>query len=96
VAQVPLHGARADEEAAGDLRVRETIAGKQGNSALLNGQVVASLDSPLSHRFAGGQEFAAGALGECLHADGGKHVVGRAEFLPRVDSSALTAQPFSV
>jgi hypothetical protein len=43
-----------------------------------------------------GDQLPARALGERLHADVGEHVVGCAQLLPRIEASALTAQPFPV
>src|ERR1700741_5411197 len=47
VAQVPLHGAPAEEEPRPDLRVREPVAGELGDLSLLRGQLVARLGAAL-------------------------------------------------
>ena len=50
----------------------------------------------LAHLLAGGQQLAAGALGERLRAHRGEHLVGRAQLLARVDAAVLAAQPLAV
>ena len=44
----------------------------------------------------GGPQFARGALCECFSADGGEDVVGGAQMVASVNSSALAAQPFAI
>ena len=50
VAQVPLDGARAEEQARADLGVREPVAGELGDLALLGGQLVARLGAAPARR----------------------------------------------
>ena len=63
---------------------------------LLRRQVVERLDGALAHRLAGGQQLAAGALGERLHAHLGEHRVRDAQLLAGVDAAVLAPQPFAV
>ena len=79
-----------------DLRVRQAVAGEPGDLRLLRGQLVARLGAALADRLAGGEQLAAGALGERLDAHLGEHVVRRAQLLAGVDAPALAAQPFAV
>ena len=67
-----------------DLGVRQSVAGEPGDLRLLRREHVARLDRALAHRLAGGQELAAGALGERLGADAAEHLVGGAQLLARV------------
>ena len=46
--------------------------------------------------FAGGLQFASGALGEGFHAHRFEHVVGDAELRPRVGAAPLPSQPLAV
>ena len=50
----------------------------------------------LRRGLAGGQQLAAGALGERLGADPAEAVVGGSKLLARVDAPVLAAQPFAV
>ena len=72
LAQVPLDGARADEQLGADLGVR---AGRRAASrAICASWAVSSsrgLDGALADGLAGGQQLAAGALGERLGAHRG-------------------------
>jgi hypothetical protein len=69
LAQMPLHGARAEEEPGADLGVGEPVAGQLGDLALLRGQIVARLDSSLADPLARRLQLSEGALGERLHPD---------------------------
>ena len=64
--------------------------------ASCGGEHVARLDGALARGLAGGQELAAGALGERLGADAAKHLVRGAQLLARVDAPVLAAQPLAV
>ncbi len=68
LAQVPLHRARTEEQLGADLRVRLTAGSQARDLHLLRGQLVERLDAALPHCLAGGQQLAAGAFGERLHA----------------------------
>src|SRR3954452_19821232 len=68
VAQVPLDGAWAEEQARTDLRVREPVARELGDLTFLCGEVVAGAGDPPAHLLAGGEELVAAAFGERLHA----------------------------
>ena len=96
LAQVPLHGARAEEQPRADLRVRQPVAGQPRDLPLLRGQLVARLDPALAHLLAGGQQLATGALGERLHPHLGEHPVRRPQLRARVDAPTLAAQPLAV
>ena len=96
VAQMPLHGPRAEEEPRADLRIGQPVAGEPGDLPLLGGQIVARFDRPLAHLLARGLKLLTGALGERLHPDRGQHLVGRAQLLARVDPAILAAQPLAV
>src|SRR5258708_7488180 len=52
--------------------------------------------SALADGLAGGQQLAAGPLGERLHADRGEHLVRCAQLRPRLGPAALAAQPLAV
>src|SRR5262245_10561401 len=96
VAQVPLDRARADEQLRADLGVRAPVTRQTGDLRLLGGQVVAGLHGALAHRLAGGQQLAAGALGEALGPHRREHLVRRAQLLARVHPPLLAAQPLAV
>jgi len=78
---VPLHRARAEEQLGADLRVRLPAGSQARNLHLLRGQLVERLDRALAHCLAGGQQLAAGALGERLHAHVREHRVGDSQLL---------------
>ena len=96
LAQVPLDRARAEEQLGADLRVREPVGRQPRDLRLLRRQLVERLDGALAHRLAGGQQLAAGALGERLHAHLGEHLVRGAQLLAGVDAAVLAAQPLAV
>src|SRR5215472_18931099 len=64
LAEVPFHRARAEEQLGADLRVGLPAGGQARDLRLLRGQLVERLDRALAHRLAGGQQLAAGTLGE--------------------------------
>src|SRR5262249_35154538 len=94
--QVPLDRPRAKEQLGTDLRIRQSLRGEPRDLRLLRGEVGAGLVGALARRLAGTGQLAPCAFGEHRHADGAKHVVGRAELLPRIEPSALPSQPFAV
>src|SRR5262245_11583428 len=75
LAQVVLDRARADEEPAADLRVREALAGEPGDLGLLRGEVVAGGDGALADRSARGRELAPRSLGVRVEAHRVQQVV---------------------
>ena len=97
LAQMPLHRARAEEMPRRDLRVRQPIAGELGDLSLLRGQIVARLNRPFARTFSPvARSSMPRALGERLHADRGKRLVGAAKLLASVDPAVLPAQPLPV
>ena len=62
--EVPLDGARTEEELGADLRVRATVASEPSDLLLLGRQLVAGVVAPLADLLAGGQQLVPGALGE--------------------------------
>src|SRR4051794_15584961 len=64
VAQMPLDGARADEQLRADLGIRAPIARQAGDLRLLRGELVARLHRALADGLTRGEQLAAGALGE--------------------------------
>ena len=93
---MPLDRARAEEEPAADLGVREPVAGEPGDLPLLGRQLVARLGRPLADLLAGRRQLAPSALGEGFHADRDEQVVGRSQLLPGVDAAILPPQPLAV
>src|SRR4029077_3322072 len=79
LAQVPLNGARADEQLGADLGVRAPVTGEAGDLRLLRCELVACLDRPRAHRLAGGNQLTPGPLGESVCAHRSEHVVGGAQ-----------------
>jgi hypothetical protein len=96
LAQVPLDGARAEEELGCDLHIRISVPSQQRDLPLLSGQVIAGLDRPLAHRLASRQELATHALGERFASHIAEHLVGDTELLASIHPAALPAQPFAV
>ena len=94
--QVPLHRAGAEEQLGADLGVRLPVGGEARDLHLLWGQLVERLDRALAHRLAGGQQLAAGALGERVHAHVREHRVSDSQLLAGVDAAVLAPQPFAV
>src|SRR5581483_7746500 len=64
LAQVVLDRARADEQLGADLRVGVSVAGQPRDLELLGREVVARVRGDPPHGLAGGEELAAGTLGE--------------------------------
>ena len=96
LAQVPLHGARTEEESRTDLRVRQSIASEPRDLPLLRRQLIARLGGPRAHPLACGQQLTLGAFGERLHPDGHEQLVCSAELLAGILAPALAAQPLPV
>src|SRR5450755_2515588 len=96
LAQVPLHRARTEEQLGPDLRVRLPAGSQARDLHLLRGQLVERLDRALTHCLAGGQQLAAGALGERLHAHVREHRVSGSQLLAGVDATVLAPQPFAI
>src|SRR5262249_53911844 len=95
VAQVPLDGARAEEEPGADLGVGQAVAGEPRDLPLLRRQLVVRLDrSPnlLARRL----ELLAGALSERLHPERGEDGVAGAQLLARFQAAVLAPQPLAV
>src|SRR5450631_54764 len=49
LAQVPLDGARAEEQLGADLRIRQPVTGEPGDLRLLRGELARRLGPPLAH-----------------------------------------------
>jgi len=79
-----------------DLRVRQPVAGQLGDLPLLRGWLVARLDRPFAHPFAGRQQLGPGALGKSIGTDRGEQVMRAAQLLTRVQPAILTPQPLPV
>ena len=85
VAQVPLNGARAEEQPGADLRIRQTIAGEARDLPLLCGQIIAESPPPgLRTLSPVASKLTACAFGERLHADRREHLVRRVQLLSGV------------
>src|SRR4051812_10870570 len=93
---MPLDGARADEQARADLRIRIPVARESCDPSLLGGEVVARLGRARPHRLARGQQLATRAVGEPEGADAGEHAAGGAQLLARVHPAPLSAQPLAI
>src|SRR3954447_26426702 len=96
LAQVPLDGARTDEELGADLGIRPPIGGEARDLSLLRGELVTCLDAPLAHRLAGSRQLSPSALGEAVHSHGGVGLMRGAQLHARLDPPALPAQPLAV
>ena len=94
--QVPLDGARAEEQPGADLRIGKSVASELGDLPLVRRELIACLDLALAHLLAGGEQLAAGALRERLHADRDEHLVGGSQLLARILTPALAPQPLAV
>src|SRR5258708_21412641 len=95
VAQMPLDGTGADVQLGGDLLIGVPVPGELGDLGLLSGEVSKGLHGAFAHCFPGGQQFAAGAVGEAFHAHRGQHLVGGAKLFAGVDAAIFAAEPFS-
>ena len=96
LAQVPLDGAGAEEQAGADVRVREPVTGQLGDLTLLRGEIVARLCDAPAAPLASRDEFAGGALRERLHAHRREQLVRDVELGARVEATAFAPQPFAV
>jgi hypothetical protein len=99
LAHVVLNGAGADEQAGTNLRVRQTLSGQPRDLGLLGSQRSArlgGLGGALTGSLAGGQQLAAGALGERLHPHCAQHLACDAQLVARLGDTALAAQPPAV
>src|SRR3954452_1206836 len=96
VAQVPLHGARAEEEPGADVRARQALPGQTRDLPLLGGENVARRDGPLAHFLPRRKQLTPGPLAESVHPDRRELVVRGTEFDTRVDPAILAAQPLPV
>src|SRR3954468_14650267 len=66
-----------------------------GDLLLVRRELVSLLEAALGRLRAGGDELAPGAVGERLHADPGKHLIGDPQLLARLDPAARLAQPLA-
>src|SRR5262249_29200093 len=96
LAQVPLDGARADEQAGADLCIRQPVTGKAGDLPLLGRELETRCEGPLSHLLACGKQFDPGAFGERLHAYCDEQIVCRVELPARIDPATFASQPLAV
>src|SRR6266446_6618392 len=94
--QVPFDRARAEEELRADLLICLRVRGEPRDLLLLRGEQAACLVAAFAHFLAGGEQLAAGALGECLGAEADEQLIRGAELFARVHPSVLTPQPFAV
>src|SRR5260221_699749 len=69
----------ADEQLDGDLLVGVPVPGQLNDLRLPGGEVSKGLHGALAHGFPGGQQLAAGAVGEPLQPPRGPHPLSRAE-----------------
>src|SRR3954470_18564335 len=96
LAQVVLDGAGADEQLGADLRVRLPVARHAGDLGLLGREDVAGLRRAPGRGLAGGQQLAAGALGERLGPDSVEVVVRGSKLLARVGAPVVATQAFAL
>jgi len=96
LAQVVGHGAGTDEQLPGDLRVRRSLGREPGDSRLLRGELVASLDAASADLFAGGAQLDASAVRKQLGPERIEDLVGGAKLLAGLVSAPLAPQPFAV
>src|SRR5690242_17985900 len=75
LAQVPFDCAGGHEQLGADLGVGLAVAREPGDAGLLRSEGARILPRAFADGSSGGQEFAAGTLGEGLHADGVQHLV---------------------
>src|SRR4051794_16634133 len=94
--QVVLDRPGADEQAAPDLRVRETLARELGDQDLLGRQLLGGGRGAPACRFAGGQKLTPGSGCERLHAHGVQGLVRSPQVLARLRAAAPTAEPLAV
>ena len=79
-----LDGARADEEASGDLGVGEAVSGEPRDLRLLGGEVLLGLYDTFADTAAGGLQLPLGAARERLETHPRAHLVRGAQLLARV------------
>src|SRR6478736_2557755 len=94
--EVPLDGARAEEQLRADLRVRPACLGQPRDVLLLGRQLVARLVDALADLAAGGPQLVPGALGETVGAHGDERVMCTPELLASIDAPVRAPQPFAV
>src|SRR3954454_10357864 len=96
LAQVVLDRPRADEQLGADLRVGAPLAGQSRDLELLGRQGVPRVRRDPRHGVAGGDELAAGSLGERFGAHVAEALVGGAKACAGVCAPVLAPQPFPV
>lgn len=93
---MPLDGAVAEVELGGDVEIGLPPGRQSGDLRLLRREGVPRISGPPAYGFAGGQQFAAGTLGETLRA----HRVESSKCGPQlgasVDAPVLASQPLAV
>src|SRR3954447_26190683 len=94
--KMPLHCARAEEQARAYFRIRKALGSEPCDLQLLRSQVVARLSAALAHLLSGGEQLVARALGEQVHADAREQLVRGAQLRACVDAPVCAAQPFAV
>ena len=95
LAQVPLDGARAEEQPRADLGIREALPRETGDVELLGGQVLARAGRSLPDLLAGRNQLAACTLGESRQAHRRQHGVSGAQLLACVDAASVAPKPLS-
>src|SRR5262249_2185049 len=86
--EVPLDGARADEELGTDLRVRAAGDREPRDVLLLRREVVARVVGALADRLAGREQLVTRPLGEAVRAHRDELLVRGAQLLARVRAAA--------
>src|SRR5262249_35780051 len=89
LAQMPLDRARAQEQLRADLGIGLSIPGPPGDLPLLRGELVRYVRRALADALPGGDQLAAGTLGERLGSDPREHVVGRPQLGPGISVPVL-------
>src|SRR3954453_11648723 len=96
LAQMPLDGARADEELLPDLGIRTAISRESRDVDFLGRQFVKRVGSPLAHRFTSRCELMARPLGEGVDPHVDEHLMRGSKMCARVNPAILPPQPFAV
>src|SRR6266516_5220734 len=96
LAEVPLNGAGADEQFRADLGVGASVSGQPDDVLLLRGELAVGVDLAFADLLAGGEQFAARALGEGLGPDLGEQVIGGVQLVAGVEPPGLAAEPLTV
>jgi NADP-dependent 3-hydroxy acid dehydrogenase YdfG len=96
LAQVPFDRARAEEELGADLGVGLPVPRPRRDLHLLRGEVPVGVRRALAHGLAGGEQLAAGALGEPVRPDRRQHSVRQVQLLPGIHPAVLAAEPLTV